>query len=379
MPDITDPKVQRQIAEGPRYIYQPDTAEMEQQAKARSKQRARIRGAIEGQRYGAGNVPDLTEQGAGRRADLLQAPEGRPGHVPPEGRTDRRQGEFGKRIDTRTQEGWEKMHERAQARQGPRAPEITSPAVRGSEAKTPAEPYKGAGGVRIRAAGRAGAIGTAIFAALQAGEAGARELYEGAGLGEAGKEAAKAFKGAAPGVVQDLAEFTAADLAVTKVIPELASRTARSVGDAIARRTAQGTAGRQIANAILRNTGSALTPSKGVHGVTKMVGRAGLAGVILPSNIEAARTAAQYTQLPRQNREALAHAAQHKEGAERKYGTVERATRTRKGLDPDTGKRISIEEAGAFAEDILAESAAREKKEREKRLRDALRNRPRGT
>jgi hypothetical protein len=212
---------------------------------------------------------------------------------------------------------------------------------------------------------------------MGAAKAGAEELYGGEGGNAAAKAAAKELASASPGVALDLATFTAADVAATRALPAMAEGLARKLGDAIARRTAQGTAGRTIANAILKSAGlPTITKLATVRGVAATVGKGGIAGWIAPSNIEAAKTAAEYSQIPRQNRQAVEDAESNKKNMERLYGTVERATRTRKGLDPDTGKRISLDDAGAFAEDMLTEITARE--ERANKLRDAQKRRPRG-
>jgi hypothetical protein len=397
IPDITDPKVQQQLVEGPRYIYQPDTTEMEASQKARSKRRARLAGAIAGmpveqraprdrrlpaerrvgkagprppewerteQRRAGQNqrvenigrprsarpVPDLTTPEMGQ---LLNAPEGRPGHVPPEGRTDRRQGEFGKRIDTTTAEGQAEAQKRYAQRNAPKAgAPLTSPAIRGETETKPAEPYKGKGGVNIRGMGRLATIGTAVFAAINASKAGAEELYEGGSVSEAADAFGDAFIAEAPGVAKDLATFTAADIFATRAVPALAESTARQVGNTIATRTAQGTAGREIANAILRQTGKGV-----VRAGTAAVGTAAVAGVVAPGVVEAARTGARYATLPLENRAATAHAEQHKAGAERAYGTPERATATRKGWNPDTGKPYSTDELYKMADEISGASA----------------------
>jgi hypothetical protein len=226
-------------------------------------------------------------------------------------------------------------------------------------------------------AGRSAAIATAIFAAVGATKAGAEELYGGEAAGEAAKAAAKELASSSPGVALDLATFTAADVAATKALPSMAEGLARKLGNAIARRTAQGTAGRAIANAILKSAGNPVIPKLAtVRGVAGLAGKAGIVGWIAPSNIEAAKTAGQYANIPRQNRQAVEDAESNKKNMERLYGTVERATRTRKGLDPDTGKRISLDDAGAFAEDMLTEITARE--ERANKLRDAQNRRPKG-
>jgi hypothetical protein len=226
-------------------------------------------------------------------------------------------------------------------------------------------------------AGRSAAIATLIFSAIGAGDAAAKELYGGEGAGTAAKAAAKELAGSSLGVAKDLATFTAADVAATKALPSMAEGLTRKLGNAIARRTAQGSTGRAIANAILKSAGNpVITKLATVRGVAATVGKAGIVGWIAPETVEAAKTAAEYSQIPRQNRQAVEDAESNKKNMERLYGTVERATRTRKGLDPDTGKRISLDDAGAFAEDMLTEISARE--ERAKKLRDAQNRRPRG-
>jgi hypothetical protein len=284
---------------------------------------------------------------------LLNAPEGRPGYVPPERRTDRRQGDFGKRIDTTTAEGQAEAQKRYAQRNAPKAgAPLTSPAIRGETETKPAEPYKGKGGVNVRGMGRLATIGTAVFAAINASKAGAEELYEGGSVSEAANAFGDAFIAEAPGVAKDLATFTAADIFATRAVPALAESTARQVGNTIATRTAQGTAGREIANAILRQTGKGV-----VRAGTAAVGTAAMAALVAPGVVEAARTGARYAMLPLENQAATAHAEQHKAGAERAYGTVERATATRKGWNPDTGKPYSTDELYKMADEISGASA----------------------
>jgi hypothetical protein len=294
------------------YVYRPHTAEQAEQARAASRANARSRGVAEGQRYGTGNVPDLTKQGAGERASLLNAPEGRPGHVPQPTRTNRRAADFGERIDTTTVEGQEASQRKYAERNAPTTKPLTSPAIRGSEAKKPAGKYKGMGGKFIRG----GAIATSIFAALGAAEAGASQLHK--GWGPATKAGGKQFVSDFPEVAKGIAKFTGMDLAASFAVPAGVSAAAKGLG--------------------MSARGAAITAAG-----AKYAARGGLAYLIGRESLPFAK----------EQSEKLAsaigewqfdkgEAAREKKGSEAKYGTVEAATRTRKAKEAYK-RRLALE------------------------------------
>jgi len=285
------------------------TEEQRVRDRRQSKLSAAARGAEAGKR---GRLPILSSEEFGR---LLNAPPGRPGYVAPSTPDSRRPSQFENppwpenpnmteaEKEQRAKETFNRYQQRQEV-SGPKTPEVTSPSVRGSEAKVEAKPYKGPGGITVRGAVRGGAIATAIFAALNAAEAGAKEL--GKGPKAAAKAAGTTFYREAPEVAKGLAQFTGIDLMATKVAPAVVAGAAKGFGASAAR------AGL-------------------IRGATSVAGKLGIAGLIgvhaIPYAIRNAKELA--TQIG-EGYLAKHEAASEKKGQEAKYGTVEAATATRK-------------------------------------------------
>ena len=174
---------------------------------------------------------------------------------------------------------------------------LTSPAidVAGEKAKATFSTE-----ARIKAAKGLG-VATIGFTALGAAEAGAAEHDPKKRLGAAGKR----FKADLPEVGKSIALFTGADLLATKAIPAVAGKVATAVG-------------------------ASATKAAFARGLTAAVGRLGLAGVIgyhaIPYAVDQSKKLASAIGEAGFDK---SEAAREKKASEAKYGTVEKATKTR--------------------------------------------------